>query len=113
MPSPAGRVAGAGPDIAPKGSTVAVMDDTEIRAVVTRLCRPHRSGGVVVERAAILAAGGDYRAVMDWILDHDGVAEVVPPAAPRGGLHGARVGYRTESEPGEPGRYIIPAGVLD
>ena len=33
------------------------MEDAEIRAVVTRLSRPHRSGGEVIERAAILSSG--------------------------------------------------------
>jgi hypothetical protein len=33
--------------------------DDAIRAVVTRLSRPHASGGDVIERAAILAEGGD------------------------------------------------------
>ena len=33
--------------------------DDPIRAVVVRLSRPHASGGHVIERAAILAEGGD------------------------------------------------------
>ena len=33
--------------------------DEAIRAVVTRLSRPHASGGAVIERAAILAEGAD------------------------------------------------------
>jgi len=41
------------------------MDDLEINALVTRLSRPHPSGGVVIERAAILAAGADFPAVMN------------------------------------------------
>jgi hypothetical protein len=35
------------------------VDDDEIRAVVTRLARPHPAGGEVIERAAILAEGSD------------------------------------------------------
>ena len=37
------------------------VDDEAIRAVVTRLARSHSSGGEVIERAAILAEGGDSR----------------------------------------------------
>ncbi len=89
------------------------MEDDQIRSVVTRLSRPHPSGGVVIERAAILAAGGDYRAIMDWILDHDGVGEVLAPSAPKGGLHGSRVGYRTETGGGgTPVRFVLPPGTL-
>ena len=43
-----------------------------IRAVVARLARPHRSGGDVIERAAILAEGGDSTAIFDWISAHAG-----------------------------------------
>ena len=88
------------------------MDDAEIRSVVTRLSRPHASGGQVIERAAILAAGGDYRAIMAWVMDHHAIAEVQVAAAPKGGLHGGRVGYSTVAEAGEPTRFVIPAGVL-
>jgi hypothetical protein len=35
------------------------MDADAIRSVVTRLARPHRAGGDVIERAAILAEGAD------------------------------------------------------
>ena len=41
--------------------------DDAIRAVVSRLARPHASGGMVVERAALLAEGADFAAVMAWI----------------------------------------------
>ena len=45
----------------PAPESVPCMDDTEIRDVVKRLFRPHSSGGDVIERVAILAAGGDPR----------------------------------------------------
>jgi hypothetical protein len=35
------------------------VDDDAIRTLVTRLSRPHASGGAVIERAAILAEGAD------------------------------------------------------
>lgn len=88
------------------------MEEDQIRSLVTRLSRPHPSGGQVIERAAILAAGGDYRAIMAWVLDHDGVAEAIAPTPTKGGLHGGRVGYATVAEAGEPVRFVIPAGVL-
>ncbi len=83
-----------------------MMDDDAIRILVTRLARPHRSGGEVVERAAILAAGADSAAVLAWITAHDGQPEPVVPAASRRGLHGAR------STEGESLRYVLPPGAL-
>ena len=88
------------------------MDDAEIRAVVTRLSRPHRSGGEVIERAAILAAGGDFQAIMAWILAHDGYAEAVAPPTPKGGLHGSRLGYGSGAEAPAPSRFVLPEGAL-
>ena len=44
-------------DGAPPGAA-RELDDA-IRAVVVRLSRPHASGGDAIERAAILAEGGD------------------------------------------------------
>jgi hypothetical protein len=81
--------------------------DDDIRLLVTRLARPHPSGGHVIEHAAILAAGPDATAILAWIADHDGHPEAVAPtAAP--GLHGARV------RPGgsAPRRYVLPAGAV-
>ena len=60
------------------------MDDEAIRSVVTRLARSHSSGGEVIERAAILAEGGDFPAVMAWITAHGGKPEAMvstPPGA--------------------------------
>ena len=89
------------------------MDDAEIRTVVKRLSRPHPSGGEVIERAAILAEGGDYKAIMAWIVDHDGAAEVTKAAAPnRGGLHGSRIAYSADAASQAPSRFVLPAGVL-
>ena len=88
------------------------MDDTEIRTVVRRLSRPHPSGGDVIERAAILAAGGDFRAILDWIDAHDGVAEEAAAMAPTGGLHGSRMSYGAGAAPAPPSRFVLPAGTL-
>ena len=50
------------------------LGDAEIHALLKRLARPHSSGGDVVERAALLASGSDFPAVMEWIARHAGVA---------------------------------------
>ena len=86
------------------------MDDDAILVLVTRLARPHRSGGQVIERAAILAAGADSPAVIDWILDHAGAPEQ-STSAPSRGLHGARLTGAGET-PHAPQRFVLPAGVL-
>ena len=85
--------------------------DDAIRAVVVRLARPHASGGDVIERAAILAEGGDAAAIVAWILAHAGEAEATPPRASRG-LHGARLGGDPAATRGIPRRYLLPAGAL-
>jgi hypothetical protein len=87
-------------------------DDAEIRALVTRLARPHPSGGDVVERAALLASGGDFAAVLAWIADRAGVPEELAPEAPRRGLHGPRLGLSGGTGPRTPTRFVLPAGTL-
>src|SRR5436305_13168351 len=88
------------------------MDDSAIVALVTRLARPHPSGGRVIERAAVMAAGSDSPAVIAWIISHSGVPET-PPVAPsrRDGLHGSRFTAPT-GDCFAPRRYVLPAGVL-
>lgn len=91
------------------------MDDHEINALLTRLSRPHTSGGVVVERAAILASGADFPTVMDWITAHAGTPETIPPAGPRargGGLHGSRIRDGDPTPTRAPLRFVLPAGAL-
>jgi Aldo/keto reductase family len=51
------------------------VDDDAIRALLTRLARAHPSGGTVVERAAILAEGADFDAVIAWVRAHGGQPE--------------------------------------
>jgi hypothetical protein len=83
--------------------------DDAIREVVVRLSRPHRSGGAVIERAAILAEGRSSAAVLEWIAAHDGEPEAVPVAEKsRGGLFGGRDGVVTR----QPLRYVLPPGAL-
>jgi len=85
--------------------------DDSIRALVTRLARPHSSGGAVIERAAILADGADFSAVMAWISAHDGEPEQLA-AAPSRGLHGARLDRSGGSTSSTPLRFVLPAGAL-
>jgi hypothetical protein len=86
------------------------IDDLEINALLRRLSRPHSSGGVVVERAAILAAGADFSAVMDWITAHAGAADTAVPVTRNRGLHGSRIDG--DSAARAPVRFVLPAGAL-
>jgi hypothetical protein len=88
------------------------MDDGEIRAMVTRLARPYPSGGDVVERAAILAEGADFSAVMMWIIAHGGKPETRASAVPRRGLYGSRLDESGGSDSPTPLRFVLPAGAL-
>jgi hypothetical protein len=88
------------------------MDDDAICALVTRLARPHRSGGEVIERAAILAEGADSAAVIAWITAHAGIPEAAVATSSRGGLHGSRLGDGGGTESPIPLRFVLPAGAL-
>jgi hypothetical protein len=88
------------------------MDDDAIRTLVTSLSRPHRSGGDVIERAAILATGAESSAVVAWIVAHDGEPEAAVPAASTQGLHGSRFSAGIGSAERAPLRYVLPAGTL-
>ncbi len=89
------------------------MDDDAIVALVTRLGRPHASGGTVIERAAIVAEGADFEAVMEWIIGHSGQPEsaAATPAAKRG-LHGSRLSDRDGAPSRPPLRFVLPADAL-
>jgi hypothetical protein len=86
--------------------------DDGIRAIVTRLSRPHASGGDVIERAAILAEGADANAIVDWILAHAGQPEATAPPAATRGLHSPRLSDGRGADGGSPRRYILPVGAL-
>jgi hypothetical protein len=91
---------------------VGAVDDDAIRALVTRLARPHPSGGEVIERAAILAEGADSAAVIAWITAHAGVPEAMVVTPTRHGLHGSRLGDSGGAESRTPLRFVLPAGAL-
>ena len=90
------------------------MDDDAIRTLVTRLARPHASGGEVISSAAILAEGADFDEVTRWITAHEGTAEAAGPSTGGGGLHGSRIqsGGGTPSEQ-RPRRFLLPPGALN
>ncbi|HSD75806.1 MAG TPA: hypothetical protein VLA98_00315 [Solirubrobacteraceae bacterium] len=89
------------------------MDDDAIRSMVARLGRPHPSGGTVVERAAIVAEGADFDAVMAWIVAHGGQPEAAVRSPARHGLHGSSLYAGGGAEPRAPSRFVLPAGALD
>ena len=84
-------------------------DDDAIRALVVRLSRPHRTGGRVIERASLLAEGGDFGAILGWIEAHGGEPEAPAAARSQGGLHSARL---VETADRVPLRFILPPGAL-
>jgi hypothetical protein len=89
------------------------VEDDAIRDLVTRLARPHPSGGTVIERAAVMAAGADSEAVMTWIVAHGGRPEAAVESSVRHGLHGSRLHSGGGSAPRTPSRFVLPAGALD
>ena len=87
------------------------MEDEAIRALVTRLSRPHGSGGQVIERAALLADGADFVQVMAWITARGGTAEAVVSTA-RGGLHNEHFDAQPGGAAAPPRRFVLPPGAL-
>lgn len=87
-------------------------DDQAIRALVTRLSRPHAGGGQVIERAAILAAGADAAAVLAWVTAHSGEPEAIAPCVSGRGLHGPRMSAGERGGSHTPRRYVFPPGAL-
>ncbi|RKQ92132.1 hypothetical protein C8N24_1971 [Solirubrobacter pauli] len=84
-----------------------------VRAAVARLARPNGDGGVVIERAAIVAEGRQASAIEGWIVAHGGEPEVPLLEPPRPGLYGPRnpSGRRFDARP--PRRYVLPAHALE
>jgi hypothetical protein len=91
------------------------MEDGEIRSLLSRLARPHPSGGQVVERAAILAEGAEFPAILAWITAHDGEPETRVSVAAGGGLHSSRMRGMSERSVADlrpPQRYVLPRASL-
>jgi hypothetical protein len=87
------------------------VNDLEITTLIRGLSRPHPSGGIVIERAAILAAGGDSPEIIAWIMTHAGAPET--PAARSRGLHGARINADKNRASSHPTRFVLPANALN
>ena len=92
------------------GSGVVGVDDDAIRTLLTRLGRA--SGGTIIERAAVVAAGADSDAVMTWILAHGGKPQAAAETSTRHGLHDSRL-HTSGSEPRGRSRFVLPASALD
>ena len=88
------------------------VDDEAIRSLLTRLGRRDPSGGTVIERAALLAEGADFDAVMTWIVAHGGEPEARTAKKSSSGLHGSRVQESTAADSRPPSRFVLPAGAL-
>ena len=86
-------------------------EDDTARATVTRLSRPHPSGGTVIERAAILADGADSTRLVAWLVAHGGQPEAAAVSVKRG-LHSSRLDDPAAATR-QPLRYVLPAGALD
>jgi hypothetical protein len=90
------------------------VNDLEITTLVTRLSRPHPSGGTVIERAAILASGADYPAIMEWIIARSGTPETAAATGRSRGLHGSRINHGDTPASQQPLRFVLPpAGAAD
>ena len=88
------------------------MDENAIRVLVTRLARPHASGGDVIERAAILAEGAESAAIVAWIVAHNGIPEATVARPSNTGLYGSRLNDAVGAQSTVPSRYVLPAGTL-
>ncbi len=88
------------------------MDDLAITALVKSLSRPHPSGGTVIERAAILAAGPDFTEIMEWITAHSGTPDTTVSKARSRGLHGSRIDGGENPASPKPLRFVLPPGTL-
>lgn len=88
------------------------MDETAIRKVVTRLARPTKTGGHVIERAAVLAEGADFGAIEAWIIESGGKPETLADATGGGGVHSRERDTGRTSTTEVPARYLLPAGAM-
>ena len=79
--------------------------------MVTRLARPHESGGKVIERAAIFANGADFAEVMAWITARGATPEATVSTT-RGGLHNLSDDARPDATSQTPRRFVLPPGAL-
>jgi hypothetical protein len=88
-------------------SPAAPTAEDELRLVVERLSRRDRSGGRVIERAALLAEGPRSADLIAWLGANGWEPEAPSAPAARGGrgLHGER--EQRASAPSAPARYLL------
>lgn len=67
----------------------------------------------MIERAAIVAAGPDAEAILEWVSAHHGEPEDLAVRNADRGLHGARLNSSGGSDDRPPLRYVLPPGALD
>ena len=67
----------------------------------------------MIERAALLAEGADFAAVMRWITAHAGAPDAPSSATGGGGLHGSRMSGGDATATRTPLRFVLPPGALD
>jgi hypothetical protein len=85
-----------------------------VRAVIARLARPDGEGGVVIERAAIVAEGQPAEAIEAWIVAHGGEPELPLIRTARLGLHGRENGISGGAfAVRPPRRYVLPITALE
>ena len=90
-----------------------MIDETAIRGIVTRLARPSKAGGHVIERAALLAEGGNFEAIEAWIVEKGGRPESAAATAGHGGgVHEREQDTGRTSTVEVPSRYVLPAGTV-
>ena len=87
------------------------MNEQEITTLIARLAlapvRRRRR-----QRAAILAAGSDSPAIINWIIAHAGTPEATAPPSRGGGLHGSRIKDGDAPASQAPLRYVLPSQTL-
>jgi hypothetical protein len=93
------------------GDKLEGVETDPIGVLVRRLARPHTSGGMVIERSVILAEGADSGAILEWISDHDGVADSTAAPARSGGLHGSRETLGVDAATAR--RFVLPPHAFD
>jgi hypothetical protein len=62
---------------------------------------------MVIERSVILAEGTNSAAILNWISEHDGVADSTAPSTDSHGLHGSRAYAPPQAAPAR--RFVLPA----
>ncbi len=65
----------------------------------------------MIERSVILAEGERSHQILDWISEHEGVADYSAAGARSSGLHGPRVSVGAKQAPAR--RFVLPSAAFD